>query len=73
MTNQTKTKYRIRNWKEYNKALIQRGSITLWFCEESIKKWHDSSNEKGGKGRPRSIQMKPFFVHCLFDPSIICP
>lgn len=53
MTNQTKTKYRIRNWPEYNKALVQRGSITLWFCEESIKKWHDSPKAKRGKGRPR--------------------
>jgi hypothetical protein len=53
MTKQTKTKYRIRNWPEYNKALIQRGSITLWFSEESIKKWHESSKEKGKKGRPR--------------------
>ena len=53
MTKQTKTKYRIRNWSEYNKALVQRGSITLWFSEESIKKWHDSSKEKGKKGRPQ--------------------
>jgi hypothetical protein len=53
MTNQTKTKYRIRNWPEYNKALVQRGSITLWFSEESIKKWHDSPKAKGEKGRPR--------------------
>ena len=33
--------------------LVQRGSITLWFSEESIKKWHDSSKEKGKKGRPQ--------------------
>lgn len=26
-----KKRYRIRNWSEYNRALIQRGSITLWF------------------------------------------
>ena len=51
MTKQAKTKYRIHNWPEYNKALVQRGSITLWFSEECQKKWHDSSKEK--KGRPR--------------------
>jgi IS5 family transposase len=52
MTKQTETKYHIRNWKEYNKALIQRGSITLWFSEESIKNWNDTSLKKS-KGRPR--------------------
>jgi hypothetical protein len=25
-----KTQYRIRNWAEYNAALIHRGSLTLW-------------------------------------------
>jgi hypothetical protein len=27
---QTEPAYRIRNWAEYNKALIQRGSIIIW-------------------------------------------
>ncbi len=26
-----KTKYRVRNWTEYDCALVQRGDITLWF------------------------------------------
>jgi hypothetical protein len=47
----TKGKYSIRNWSQYNKALVQRGSITLWFSEESISKWHDSPT--GEKGRPK--------------------
>ena len=34
-----KAKYRIRNWNDYNKSLIQRGSITVWFSEDAIKKW----------------------------------
>ncbi|TGO03630.1 hypothetical protein PN36_03380 [Candidatus Thiomargarita nelsonii] len=28
-------------WKEYNEALVKRGSLTLWFDEEVIKAWHD--------------------------------
>lgn len=52
MTKQTETKYRIRNWKDYNRALIQRGSITLWFSEESVKSWHETGSKKS-KGRPR--------------------
>ena len=42
-----KNKYRTRNWKEYNQALVNRGSITFWFHEEAIEKWH--SSEKTGK------------------------
>ncbi|MBS4171094.1 hypothetical protein NEOC95_001834, partial [Neochlamydia sp. AcF95] len=36
-----KVTYRIRNWSEYNKALEQRGSITLWFSDETIKGWRE--------------------------------
>ena len=47
-----KAKYRIRNWNDYNKSLIQRGSITLWFSEDAIKKW-TAPKEIGKKGRPK--------------------
>lgn len=46
-----KSKYQIENWSEYNKSLIQRGSITIWVEEDSLKKWF--SYECTGKaGRP---------------------
>ncbi len=51
MTRQTKRIYQIRNWKEYNRSLIQRGRITLWFSEEAIAKWHSSLS--GARGRPQ--------------------
>jgi hypothetical protein len=34
-----KATYRIRNWKEYNRALRQRGSMTIWLCDEAIENW----------------------------------
>jgi IS5 family transposase len=34
-----KTQYRIRNWAEYNAALINRGSLTLWVDEEALQAW----------------------------------
>ena len=48
----TKQQYRIRNWREYNKALVGRGSLTLWFDEEAVNSWlnHEKS---GGRGKPR--------------------
>jgi len=48
----TKQVNRARNWRKYNEALVQRGSVTFWFTEDMIEKWHvnDSSNRRG---RPR--------------------
>ena len=48
---QTEPTYRIRNWSEYNKALIQRGSITIWIDEKSVKNWF-SSYHTCQAGRP---------------------
>ncbi|NGX56748.1 MAG: hypothetical protein K1060chlam5_00994 [Candidatus Anoxychlamydiales bacterium] len=43
--------YLIGNWKQYNKSLINRGSITFWFSEKSIKTWKAKKN-KNHFGRP---------------------
>ena len=43
----TKQTYRIRNWAEYNAALIQRGSFTLWLDEAMIERWYNT--EKSGR------------------------
>lgn len=44
--------YHVRNWKDYNAALVNRGSITVWFSEEAIQKWY--VKEKPNKrGRPK--------------------
>jgi Transposase DDE domain len=46
-----KDKYRIRNWKQYNQSLVNRGSITFWFDENATEKWY--SVERPDKpGRP---------------------
>ena len=52
-TSRTKDKYRIRNWKEYNQSLVNRGSITFWFSNDAIEKWY--SVERTDKpGRPET-------------------
>jgi hypothetical protein len=43
VTNQTKRQYRIRNWQEYNRALIGRGSLTLWIDVRATDTWLDHS------------------------------
>ncbi|OEC18524.1 transposase [Vibrio cholerae] len=34
-----KPRYKTTNWKQYNKAPINRGSLTFWIDEEAIHKW----------------------------------
>jgi Transposase DDE domain. len=46
-----KQQYRIRNWREYNAALVERGSLTFWFDEEVIQSWHPQGRS-GRRGRP---------------------
>jgi len=42
--------YRVENWSDYNKALIQRGSLTVWFSEDVIQKWrYDGPKQRGAQ------------------------
>ena len=45
-------RYRVGNWAKYNKALVKRGSINIWFSEDAIKKWH-TTDKTGNRGRPQ--------------------
>ncbi|EKO4254888.1 IS5 family transposase, partial [Vibrio parahaemolyticus] len=48
-----KPRYKTTNWKQYNKALINRGSLTFWIDEEAIRQWKQSKQDK--HGRPRQF------------------
>jgi hypothetical protein len=43
VTNKPKRRYRIRNWRDYNSALVRRGSLTLWVEESVAGRWRDSA------------------------------
>ena len=45
-----KTKYRIRNWSEYNRSLVNRGSLTFWISEELLANWVEKE-KTGERGR----------------------
>jgi Transposase DDE domain len=49
VTKRTKQQYRIRNWTDYNKALVQRGSLTLWIDTRATDIWldHDRPMRRG--------------------------
>jgi Transposase DDE domain len=46
-----KARYRVTNWPEYDRALQQRGSLTVWVTPEALAAWHPPRT--GGRGRPR--------------------
>ncbi|WP_177934217.1 transposase, partial [Klebsiella grimontii] len=48
----TKQKFKITNWPTYNKALINRGSITFWLDDEAIQAWYESATPSS-RGRPQ--------------------
>ena len=49
-----KTKYRVSNWADYDRALVQRGDITLWISEDAIASWKPAPSGKRGAQRKLS-------------------
>ena len=45
-----KSKHRITNWSQYNKALVNRGSLTFWIDDQAISHW-SCTEHHGGRGR----------------------
>ena len=43
-----KTLYRVKNWSEYDKALVQRGSITFWMSDDFEKTWMYTGEKQRG-------------------------
>ena len=45
-----KALYRVKNWSEYDKALVQRGSITFWLSDDFEKTWlHTGEKQRGSQ------------------------
>jgi len=41
--------YRVKNWSDYDKALVQRGSLTFWLSDDFEKKlathWQETTGQ----------------------------
>ena len=46
-----RARYKVTNWPEYDRALQQRGSLTVWVTPEALAAWHPPHT--GRPGRPR--------------------
>lgn len=51
-------RYKVTNWKEYNRSLKNRGSITLWLSEDVHKQWYY-------KGKKRKEAQFKYSAQCI--------
>ena len=49
-----KTQYRIGNWSEYDRSLVQRGNLTLWLSQDAIASWNAKPSRRRGGQRKYS-------------------
>jgi Transposase DDE domain len=54
-----KQRHRIRNWAEYDAALRQRGSLTVWFSDEAIAAWRaEPRTTRGGQAHYSALAIR---------------
>ena len=51
----TKKHYNKRDWTAYNKSLVNRGSITIWFTEDALKQWENQGVNQRKRGAQRKF------------------
>ena len=54
-----KIKYRVKNWASYDRALVERGDITLWLSPEAIADWEPArSGKRGGQWKYSEVAIE---------------
>src|ERR687894_264356 len=54
-----KQRYRVTKWAEYDAALRQRGSLTVWFTEEAIAAWRaEPRTTRGGQAHYSALAIR---------------
>lgn len=59
----TKKAYRVRNWSEYNKGLVSRGSLFIWFNKNHI---HSVEGEHGNRAYSDALICCALTIRQLF-------
>src|SRR5829696_4425666 len=49
-----RARYRVANWPAYDRALQQRGSLTVWVTPEALAAWHPPKTGRRGRSRTYS-------------------
>src|SRR5438309_785239 len=45
----SKAQYQVKNWREYDQALQNRGSLTVWITPEAVAAWHAPLTGRRGR------------------------
>src|SRR3954466_11175522 len=54
-----KQRYRVTNWAEYDAALRQRGSLTVWFSDGAITAWRaEPRTTRGGQAHYSALAIR---------------
>ncbi len=65
-----KAQYRVTNWPEYDRALVQRGSLTLWFDEMFLRErwWPAPTGKRGASFEYSDIAIQALLtLKAVFD------
>ena len=65
-----KTRYRVTNWPEYDRALVRRGDLTIWFTPAALRTWTPlPTGQRGGQPRYSDPCVElALTLRNLFDP-----
>jgi len=54
-----KTRYRVTNWPSYDRGLVGRGSLTVWFSTDAINAWTPKqTGRRGGQRRYSDVAVQ---------------
>ena len=56
------SRYKIRNWKQYEAGLIQRGSISFWINDDAIDQWNPEAKVKHEEDKKNTVTLQYRFV-----------
>jgi Transposase DDE domain len=59
-----RARYRVTNWPDYDRALQQRGSLTVWVTPEALTAWHPPKTGRRGRS-PRYAEIAIETGHLL--------
>ena len=67
-----KQRHRVTNWAEYDAALRQRGSLTVWFTEEAIAAWRaEPRRTPGGQPHYSALAIRTALtLRAVFRPAV---
>ena len=63
-----KKTYRVKNWRQCDKALRSRGDITIWFSDEATRAWTAKQTGKPGRQKKYSELVLSKYTNDLRSP-----